>query len=128
MAILQEELAVKEYLCSQGYYEIQTIAMCAKNEFDMFLIPQDAAERNVVELLNPITENLSIMRTLMAPSMVKVIENNIKNGNEAMRFFELANVYLPKALPLTEPPVEKKILCLRQKFLHLCLLWVFHLL
>jgi len=69
-------------------------------------------ERNVVELLNPITENLSIMRTFMAPAMVKVIENNIKNGNEAMRFFEMANIYLPKALPLTEPPVEKKMLCL----------------
>ena len=107
-----KELAVKEYLCSQGYYEIQTIAMVAKNEFDMFLIPEDAKEREVVELLNPITENLSIMRTIMAPSMVRVIENNIKNGNEAMRFFELANIYLPKALPLTEPPVEKKILCL----------------
>ena len=107
-----KELAVKEYMCSQGYYEIQTIAMTAKTDFDMFLIPEDAKIREVVELLNPITENLSIMRTLMAPSMVKVIENNIKNGNEAMRFFELANIYLPKALPLTEPPVEKKILCL----------------
>lgn len=107
-----KELAVKEFLCSQGYYEIQTIAMTAKTDFDMFLIPEDAKERNVVELLNPITENLSIMRTLMAPSMVKVIENNIKNGNQAVRFFELANVYLPKALPLTEPPVEKKMLCL----------------
>ena len=52
------------------------------------------------------------MRTLMAPSMVRVIENNIKNGNEAVRFFEMANIYLPKALPLTEPPVEKKMLCL----------------
>ncbi len=107
-----KELAVKEYMCSQGYYEIQTIAMTAKTDFDMFLIPEDAKEREVVELLNPITENLSIMRTIMAPSMVKVIENNIKNGNEAMRFFELANIYLPKALPLTKPPVEKKILCL----------------
>ena len=107
-----KELAVKEYLCSQGYYEIQTIAMVAKNEFDMFLIPEEAKERKVVELLNPITENLSIMRTIMAPSMVHVIENNIKNGNEAMRFFEMANIYLPKALPLTQPPVEKKILCL----------------
>ena len=107
-----KELAVKEYLCSQGYYEIQTIAMTAKTDFDMFLIPEDAKEREVVELLNPITENLSIMRTIMAPSMVKVIENNIKNGNEAVRFFEMANIYLPKALPLTEPPVEKKILCL----------------
>lgn len=106
------ELAVKNYFCSQGYYEIQTIAMTAKNEFDAFLIPEDAGERNAVELLNPITENLSIMRTIMAPSMVKVIENNIKNGHETMRFFEMANVYLPKALPLTEPPVEKKMICL----------------
>ena len=108
----KKELAVKEYLCTQGYYEIQTIAMTAKNEFDMFLIPEDAKERQVVELLNPITENLSIMRTLMAPSMVKVIENNIKNGNGDVRFFELANVYIPKALPLVEPPIEEKILCL----------------
>ncbi len=106
------ELAVKEYLCSQGYYEIQTIAMVAKNEFDMFLIPEAAKEREVVELLNPITENLSVMRTIMAPSMVRVIENNIKNGNEAVRFFEMANVYIPKALPLTEAPIEKKMICL----------------
>ncbi len=111
-AAQKKELATKEYLCTQGYYEIQTIAMTAKNEFDMFLIPEDAKERQVVELLNPITENLSIMRTIMAPSMVKVIENNIKNGNSDLRFFELANIYLPKALPLTEPPVEEKILCL----------------
>ena len=107
-----KELAVKNFLCSQGYYEIQTIAMTAKSEFDMFLIPEDAKERQVVELLNPITENLSIMRTLMAPAMVRVIENNIKNGHEEMRFFEMANVYLPKALPLTEAPEEKKMLCL----------------
>ena len=107
-----KELAVKKYLCAQGYYEIQTIAMTAKSDFDMFLISEDAEERKVVELLNPITENLSIMRTIMAPAMVKVIENNIKNGNEEMHFFELANIYLPKSLPLTEAPVEKKILCL----------------
>lgn len=107
-----KELAVKQYLCTQGYYEIQTIAMTAKTDFDEFLIPEDASERNVVELLNPITENLSIMRTLMAPAMVRVIENNIKNGNEEMRFFEMANIYLPKALPLTEPPIEKKMICL----------------
>ncbi len=111
-AAQKKELSVKEYLCTQGYYEVQTIAMVAKNEFDMFLMPEDAKERQVIELLNPITENLSIMRTMMAPSMVRVIENNIKNGNEEVRFFELANIYIPKALPLTEQPIEKKILCL----------------
>lgn len=107
-----KELAIKNFLCTQGYYEIQTIAMTARAELDQFLLPEDAKERRVIEILNPITENLSVMRTLMAPSMVRAIENNIKNGHEDLRFFELANVYLPKALPLTEAPDEVKTLCL----------------
>lgn len=107
-----KELAVKNFLCTQGYYEIQTIAMTAKNEFDQFLIPEDARERKAVEILNPITENLSIMRTFMAPAMVKALENNIKNGQTDLRFFELANVYIPRKLPLTEAPDEIKTLCL----------------
>lgn len=111
-AAQSKELAVKNFLCTQGYYEIQTIAMTAKAELDQFLIPQDAKERQVVEILNPITENLSIMRSFMAPSMVKAIENNIKNGHPDLRFFEIANVYIPKALPLTEAPHEVKTLCL----------------
>ena len=86
--------------------------MTSKDEFDEFLIPADAKERQVIEILNPITENLSIMRTLMAPAMVRAIENNIKNGNTELRFFELANVYIPKSLPLTEAPDEVKTLCL----------------
>ncbi len=111
-AAQSKELSVKNFLCTQGYYEIQTIAMTAKTEFDQFLIPKDAKEREVVEILNPITENLSIMRTLMAPSMVRVMENNIKNGHEDLRFFEIANVYVPRSLPLKEAPNEIKTLCL----------------
>ncbi|MCC8168597.1 MAG: phenylalanine--tRNA ligase subunit beta [Clostridiales bacterium] len=104
--------SVKEFLCTLGYYEIQTISMTAKSELDQFMIPEDAPERNVVELLNPITENLSIMRTIMAPSMVRAMENNIKKGYEQLRFFELAETYIPKSLPLTEAPIEKNILCI----------------
>lgn len=111
-AAQNKELDVKKFLCTQGYFEIQTIAMTAKNEFDQFMIPADAMERQVVEILNPITENLSIMRTMVAPAMVRAIENNIKNGNDEVRFFELANVYVPKSLPLTEQPYEIKTLCI----------------
>ena len=111
-AAQRKELAVKTFLCTQGYFEIQTIAMTARTEFDQFLIPEEAKERQAVEILNPITENLSIMRTFLAPAMVRAIENNIKNGHEGMRFFELANVYLPVSLPLTQAPREVKTLCL----------------
>ena len=111
-AAQRKELAVKTFLCAQGYFEIQTIAMTARAEFEQFLIPEDGKIRQAVEILNPITENLSIMRTFMAPSMVRSIENNLKNGHTDLRFFEIANVYLPKGLPLKEAPREIKTLCL----------------
>ncbi|MGN0684305.1 MAG: phenylalanine--tRNA ligase subunit beta, partial [Oscillospiraceae bacterium] len=107
-----KELNTKKFLCTQGYYEIQTLAMYSKRELDMVRIPEDAPERKVIELLNPITDNLSIMRTVMAPCMINVIADNVKAEHAEGRFFELANIYLPKSLPLTEAPEERKILCL----------------
>ncbi|MCH5203767.1 MAG: phenylalanine--tRNA ligase subunit beta [Oscillospiraceae bacterium] len=107
-----KELSAKKYFCAMGFSEIQTLAMYSKRELDMILLPDDASERKCVELLNPITDNLSIMRTVMAPCMINVIAENVKNDRSNGRFFELANVYLPKALPLSEVPEERKILCL----------------
>ncbi len=108
----ERELAVKKLLCSQGCYEISTMAMYSPKDLDALLIPEDAPERNYIEILNPITENLSIVRTLLAPSMMNVICNNIKTDHDGARFFELAPVYLPKALPVTEYADERKHLCL----------------
>lgn len=113
MSFLQsKELASKKFLCTQGYYEVQTLAMYSRRELDMLMLPEDAPERRAVELLNPITDNLSIMRTVMAPCMINVITENVRTDHAAGRFFELANVYLPKALPLTEQPEERRTLCL----------------
>lgn len=107
-----KELLAKRFFCSQGFYETQTLAMYSSRELDMILLPKNAPERRAVELLNPITDNLSIMRTVMAPCMINVIADNVKTDHDKGRFFELARVYLPKALPLTEPPEERKTLCL----------------
>ncbi len=113
MSFLQnKELSAKEYLCSQGYYEVRTLAMYSDRELDMLGLPKDAPERRAVRLINPITDNLSIMRTVMAPCMINVIADNIKSDHAAGRFFEISNVYLPKSLPLTEPPEERKTLCI----------------
>ncbi len=107
-----KELETKKFLCTQGYYEVQTIAMYSRKELAMLMLPEDAVEHKAIELLNPITEHLSIMRTNMAPAMINVIADNVKTEHNEGRFFELANIYLPKALPLTEAPEERKILCM----------------
>ena len=88
---------VKRVMCAQGYNEISTLAFYADADLDELHIAQDAPERKVVRILNPITENLAIMRPLLAPSMLKVTIENLKRGNMEGRIFELANVYIPDA-------------------------------
>ena len=52
------------------------------------------------------------MRTLLAPSMLNVIVDNLKKGNTEGRLFEMAPVYLAKELPINEHPHERQTLCI----------------
>ena len=52
------------------------------------------------------------MRTLLAPSMLNVIVDNLKKGNAEGRLFEMAPVYLAKELPISEHPHERQTLCI----------------
>ena len=103
---------LKQVMVSQGYFEVSTLAFYSDADLDALHIAEDAKERNVIRLLNPITTNLSIMRTTLAPSMLNTVVENVKKGNTAGRFFEYANVYYPKALPLTELPDERTMFTL----------------
>ena len=86
---------MKRVMCAEGFHEIYTLSFYADSDLDMMRIPEDAPERNVLRILNPISANLSIMRPLLAPSMLNIVTDNLKKGNNEGRIFELSNVYLP---------------------------------
>ena len=94
-------------MCAQGFYEAETLAFYADADLDMLHIAPDAPERNVIRILNPISSNLTIMRSLLAPSLLNVVVDNLKKGNAEGRLFELSNIYIPKQLPITELPEER---------------------
>ena len=58
-----------------------------------------------------ISEEMSVMRTTLAPSMLETLVRNLRRGNAGARLYELANVYLAKELPLRELPEERAVLC-----------------
>lgn len=62
-------------------------------------------------LLNPISEELAVMRPSLLPQMVQTLQSNVHRGNKDLKLFELRPVYLPK--PETSPPfAERWRLCL----------------
>lgn len=75
--------------------------------FDKLLIPEDSRYRNAIEIMNPLGEDFSIMRTLPLNGLLTSLATNYNRRNKEARLYELANVYIPKSLPLTELPDEQ---------------------
>ncbi len=92
----QRRERVCRILCGQGYHEICTLSFYADSDLDFLRIPADAPERNVLRIRNPISANLAIMRPLLAPSLMNIVVENLKKGNNEGRIFELSNVYIPR--------------------------------
>ena len=75
--------------------------------FDKLLIPADSKLRHAVEIMNPLGEDYSIMRTTSLNGMLTSLATNYNRRNKDVRLYELGNIYLPKELPLTELPEER---------------------
>ncbi|MDD6037171.1 MAG: phenylalanine--tRNA ligase subunit beta [Lachnospiraceae bacterium] len=106
------ELRLKRALCSAGAYECIHYSFFSPSDLDLLKLPEDAAERKAIRIMNPISEELSLMRTTLAASMINAIASNQKKGNLEGRLFEIGNVFLPYELPLTRYPDEKARLCI----------------
>jgi phenylalanyl-tRNA synthetase beta chain len=101
-----------DVLVALGLYEISTYSFYSEKDLDMLNIPADAQERKFIKIKNPIGEDLSVMRTTLAPSMVNTIVRNLRRGNTSGKLFELAKIYIPDELPLKNFPQEKDVLCI----------------
>ncbi len=108
----KREMHIKTALCKQGYCEAYNYSFYSPKDLDLMKIAQDGAERNAVKILNPISEELSIMRTFLAPSMLQNAVRNIRRGNDEGRQFEIANIYIPSGEGEGVQPIEKKHLVL----------------
>ena len=108
----KKELHLKNILKTQGFMEAYNYSFYSPKDFDLMKLPEDAAERNAVRILTPISEELSVMRTFLAPSMLMNAVRNIRRGNDEGREFEVANIYLPRNTAESEQPEERKHLVL----------------
>lgn len=108
----KKELKLKRLLCSIGAYECIHYSFISPSDLDMLRLSADAPERRAIRLLNPINEELSLMRTTLAASMLNAVSRNQKKGNLSGRLFEVGKIFIPGELPLKEYPDERDTLCI----------------
>ncbi|MCI8668120.1 MAG: phenylalanine--tRNA ligase subunit beta [Lachnospiraceae bacterium] len=90
-----------------GFNQGMTYSFESPRVFDKLLLPKDSSLRRTVDILNPLGEDFSIMRTTTLNGMLTSLATNYNRRNKNVRLYELGNVYLPKAVPVTELPDER---------------------
>lgn len=90
-----------------GFSQGMSYSFESPKVFDKLLLPADSPLRRTVEITNPLGEDYSIMRTTSLSGMLTSLATNYNRRNKDVRLYELGNIYLPKALPLTELPEER---------------------
>ncbi len=90
-----------------GFSQGMTYSFESPKVFDKLLLPADAPERNAITISNPLGEDFSIMRTLSLNGMLTSLSTNFNRRNKNVKLYELANIYIPKELPLTDYPDER---------------------
>ncbi|MBE7727201.1 MAG: phenylalanine--tRNA ligase subunit beta [Enterocloster citroniae] len=90
-----------------GFSQGMTYSFESPRVFDKMTIPADSPLRRAVNISNPLGEDFSVMRTTSLNGMLTSLATNYNRRNKDVRLYELANVYRPIALPLTELPDER---------------------
>ena len=100
-----EEIA-REVAEFSGFSQSMTYSFESPKVFDKLMIPEGDELRRTVTILNPLGEDFSIMRTSPLNGLFTSLSTNYNRRNKDVKLYELANIYLPKNLPLTELPDE----------------------
>ncbi len=109
--VQKTEMRLKKALCTTGAHECIHYSFFSPSDLNLLKLEEDAPERYAIRIMNPISEELSLMRTTLAASMINAVMRNQKKGNLEGRLFEIAKKFIPKELPLREYPDERQSLC-----------------
>ena len=77
-----------------GYDEIITYSFISPACYDKIRWPEDYAQRKSFQILNPLGEDTSIMRTTTLPSMLEILTRNWNYRNKSARLYEVGRIYL----------------------------------
>ena len=96
---------ISNQLVAQGYFEIMTNSLTTAKHVE--LSEQLKAEHNV-EMLNPLSQDLGVMRQSILFSGLEALAHNINRKRDSLKFFEFGKTY-------------HQYTDVREEFKHLCL-------
>ncbi|HVP76517.1 MAG TPA: phenylalanine--tRNA ligase subunit beta [Thermodesulfobacteriota bacterium] len=79
-----------------GYNEVINYSFTSPAFADRIRLPPDDPRRQTLRILNPLAEDLSVMRTTLIPGLMETVQFNLFRKNSNLKLFELKKVFLPQ--------------------------------
>ncbi len=99
------ERKVRNLMAKMGFAEVINYSFFNPDCLDKIRLSEDDARRQNVEILNPLTEDQSVMRTTLVPSLLETAARNLAYRTEDLSLFELRPVF--QDVDGEELPVER---------------------
>jgi len=87
---------IADTLAGAGFYEVVTYSFTSPRVFELMNLPADSPLRNTIKIQNPLSEEHSVMRTMMLPGLLEVLAKNFNRRVQNGAIFELGTVFLPR--------------------------------
>ncbi|MCI5143389.1 MAG: phenylalanine--tRNA ligase subunit beta, partial [Candidatus Electrothrix sp. ATG1] len=107
MRQLRQEIAAA--FLGAGFYEAINYSFVSEKHYDMLFLSAEDSRRNCVRLLNPLTEDQAVMRTMLLPGILENIRRNINFQQSDIRLFEIGKAFSSRAED--KQPDERYQLC-----------------
>ena len=80
---------IRHWGAGLGLNEVINYSFTGNADLDRLNLPKD----NRIQIMNPLSSELDVMRTELVPGMLFSLRNNLAAGHSGLRLFELAHVF-----------------------------------
>ena len=84
---------LKRFMADCGYNEVVNYSFNSPGEDDRLILPQGHPMRNRVEIRNPISEDMSVLRTSLVGGLLNTAALNVNRQNRDLQLFEEGKVF-----------------------------------
>ena len=96
---------LKSFIANLGFYQIFSNSFQGKYNISFF-------DNNSVPIINPLNKKMGFLRTSLLPGLIEASNNNIKNGLDSFRIFEVGKIHEKRNDSNLSDIIEKQFLAL----------------
>lgn len=85
---------IKDRMTGFGFAEIITYSFIGKTACDRLDIPAGDVSRQMLDVLNPLSEDQAVMRTSLIPGLLDMMKTNLSRNVKNLKIFELGKIFI----------------------------------